>query len=248
MARNDHLDTARSGDSFTDQGEGCVVPDFAERLRAPSCPVQDSRERRLRELPPRSLLYAQGDAATHVYRVETGVVMISRLLPDGRRQIVSLAREGDFFGISDINHHESSAETVQDATIIEYARRLYETSPELMRAAIASLTRQVNAAHDMAVTLGRKSAVERVCTFLLRHVPLRGRVNCPGPQMNGDDQASFDVVMTRQEIADYLGLTIETVSRAFSTLRRRRAIVQQGKEHIRIVNVCALCELASAKC
>lgn len=173
--------------------------------------------------------------------------MVYRLLADGRRQIVNLAQEGDFVGISDISLYESSAESIQDVELIEYEPHVFKSSPELMQEMLEFLKRQVRNSEDMSLTLGRKSATERVATFLLRHIPKRGRADCPGPLTSRPDQANFDIVMTRQEIADYLGLTIETVSRSFSDLRRRGAIVLNGKDYVSVANICALCHIAESK-
>ena len=93
--------------------------------------------------------------------------------------------------------------------------------------------------------LGRKSALERVATFVMHCVPGRGGFDCAGPRCGGDS-AIVRLGMTRQEIADYLGLTLETVSRAFSELRRRGIIAIDKQEEVRVHDVCRMCQLTGA--
>jgi CRP/FNR family transcriptional regulator len=95
------------------------------------------------------------------------------------------------------------------------------------------------------VLLGRKSALERVATFVMHCVLGRGGFECAGPRCGGDS-AIVRLGMTRQEIADYLGLTLETVSRAFSELRRRGIIAIDKQEEVRVHDVCRMCQLTGA--
>ncbi|MDJ0933466.1 MAG: helix-turn-helix domain-containing protein [Breoghania sp.] len=96
--------------------------------------------------------------------------------------------------------------------------------------------------HDHAMLLGRKSAMERVASYLMRFVPGRGSAECAGPV--GDvDEGMIELSMTRQEIADFLGLTIETVSRALSELKRRGLIRIEKQDRIMVPRICNLCRL-----
>jgi CRP/FNR family transcriptional regulator len=188
----------------------------------------------------------EADPARRIYEVLEGVVMLYKLLPDGRRQVVELVSAGDLFGVSAQQVYDCAAETLTPTTIIAYERAQVETSSELRKVVTKSLARKLTALHDHAVTLGRKSALERVATFLMRFIPDRGGYNCIGPAEHGPDEKTIHLAMTRQEIADYLGLTIETVSRAFSELRRRGAIVIDRQDEVRITDVCGLCHLTGA--
>ena len=118
-------------------------------------------------------------------------------------------------------------------------------APELLRRLSAHVHAQLCALHEHAVLLGRKSALERVATFVMHCVPGRGGFNCSGPRCGGDS-AVVRLGMTRQEIADYLGLTLETVSRAFSELRRRGIIAIDKQEEVRVHDVCRICQLTGA--
>lgn len=211
----------------------------------PDVPAVAPRSQRHRH-GPHAILFMEGDAADTVYEVQDGAVMLYKLLPDGRRQVVELVGPQDFFGVSVLRVRDCAAETLTASTIVAYDKREVERSPYLQRHVTECLARKLHAMHEHAVTLGRKSALERVTTFLMQFIPNRGGIECLGRRGNGPDEAVIHLAMTRQEIADYLGLTIETVSRAFSELRRRGAIVIDRQDEVRITDVCGLCHLTGA--
>jgi CRP-like cAMP-binding protein len=190
-------------------------------------------------------LFREGDAAAHIYELVDGAVMLYKLLPDGRRQVVELISRGDVFGISAIPVHECSAETLVAGQMIVHDRAVIERSPDLFRRLSARLQAQFCAMHEHAMLLGRKSAIERVASFVMQCVPGRGGYGCPGPG-DGDNSINVRLGMTRQEIADYLGLTIETVSRAFSELRRRGIVTIDKQEQVHVNDICRICKLTGA--
>jgi CRP/FNR family transcriptional regulator len=191
-------------------------------------------------------LFRQGDEATRIYELVDGEVMLYKLLPDGRRQVVELIGPGDVFGVSAIPVYECSAETLSAGIAIVHERAAVEHSTELFRFLSARLQAQFCAMHEHAVLLGRKSALERVASFVMKAVPGRGGYGCcPGPHEDGNS-ANVRIGMTRQEIADYLGLTIETVSRAFSELRRRGLVTIDRQDQILVNDICGICKLTGA--
>ncbi len=104
------------------------------------------------------------------------------------------------------------------------------------------LLRQIAGLRDHSVLLGRKSAFERVASFLTQLVPGRGLgEQCRGRPEGEGDEAVVRITMTRQEIADYLGLTIETVSRIISDMKRKGFLAADRQDRLRIIDVCALC-------
>lgn len=192
-------------------------------------------------------LFREGDPADRVFQVVDGAVMLYKLLPDGRRQVVELLGPGDVFGFGAAPVHTCSAETLVAGTVTVFDRGTVESSPELLSTISQRIRAQICALHEHAVLLGRKSAQERVATFLLRCVPDRGGYDCKGPAGARDkDRAVIRLRMTRQEIADYLGLTIETVSRAFSELRRRGIVTIEKLDEVQINDVCGVCRLSGA--
>jgi CRP-like cAMP-binding protein len=191
-------------------------------------------------------LFREGDPASHVYQLTEGAVMLYKLLPDGRRSIVEvLINTGDVFGLSSSPLYDCSAETLVAGGAISFDRATITSSPELSRRIAARLQAQFCAMHEHAALLGRKTALERVASFVMRCVPGRGGYDCPGPE-GKDDSTHVKLAMTREEIADYLGLTLETVSRAFSELRRRGVLTTDRHGQLNVNDVCRICGLTGA--
>jgi CRP/FNR family transcriptional regulator, anaerobic regulatory protein len=165
-------------------------------------------------------VFAQEDTATSFYSVLDGVLRLYKLLPDGRRQIVGFALPGDFLGMSAGSRHGFSADAIGPATVCQFVRasfaRFSEDKPNLLRRLNELTARELNRARDHMVLLGRRSAEEKVATFL---VGWRDRL----AQLR-ETSTTVPLPMSRQDIADYLGLTIETVSRTFTKLERAGVI------------------------
>ena len=191
-------------------------------------------------------LFREGEPAGEVYELVDGVVMLYKLLADGRRSIVEvLIRTGDVFGVSSTPVWDCAAQALVAGEVIAYDRAAVEQSPALSRRIGARLQAQFCALHEHAVLLGRKTALERVASFILRCIPGRGGFACSGPR-RPDDSAHVRLGMTREEIADYLGLTFETVSRIFSKLRKRGVLTIDRDGQIVVRDVCELCALTGA--
>lgn len=160
-----------------------------------------------------------GDPSLYVFKVVSGALRAVRLLPDGRRCITGFRLPGDFFGFTDKTLATDSIEVLSDATLIRYPRAAFEkilnADAPASRHFFNLLCQELSAAQDRLLMLGRKSAVERLATFLLAMADRKsGAGSC----------RDLDLPMTRADMADYLGLTIETVSRVLSQLRGRRII------------------------
>jgi CRP/FNR family transcriptional regulator, nitrogen fixation regulation protein len=190
-----------------------------------------------------SVIFYEGDPVKRLYELVSGSVMLYKLLPDGRRQVVEMLRPGDIFGLAGGEEYDCTAETLTDSEVHEIDLRQVERSDDLQRTLTKCLTNQMRVLHEHAVLLGRKSAIERVASFLMHLVPNRGGVVCAGPREDGEDSYDLKLHMTRQEIADYLGLTIETVSRVVSDLKRRGVIRVDKADKIHLNRVCGLCQM-----
>lgn len=190
-----------------------------------------------------SVVYYEGDPSKRLYELVKGSVMLYKLLPDGRRQVVEVLRPGDIFGLAGGDEYDCTAETLTEAEVNEIDLKQVERSNELQRTLSTCLTNQMRVLHEHAVLLGRKSAVERVASFLMHLVPARGGIGCVGPDNEEQDGFDLHLHMTRQEIADYLGLTIETVSRVVSDLKRRGVIRVDKADKIHLNKVCSLCQM-----
>ena len=155
-----------------------------------------------------------------VYNVLDGVLRLYKLLPDGRRQIVGFALPGDFLGMATAERHGFSADAIGPASVCQFTKatfaRFAEHRPHLLRRINELAVRELNQAREHMVLLGRRSAEEKVATFL---VGWRDRLQ----QFRGPSRV-VPLPMNRQDIADYLGLTIETVSRTFTKFEREGVI------------------------
>lgn len=184
----------------------------------------------------RDTLFAQGEAAALVFTVTAGAVRLSNVSPDGRRQILGFALPGDFLGLAPNELYPYSAEAVGAVSACRFTRGAHEAlvaeKPHLLRRLHDYATHELTLAQEQIVLLGRRTAAERVAAFLLA---LRQR----WAALNGAPSVTVPLPMGRQDIADYLGLTIETVSRMFQKFARARllAIVPDG---VRLLDPAAL--------
>jgi CRP/FNR family nitrogen fixation transcriptional regulator len=173
-------------------------------------------------------IYAQGDDAVLFFRLALGVVRTCTFLSNGRRQIDAFYVPGNVFGLEIAAEHSLSAETVCNSTVISYRRRDLETlaandegfSHQLFSYAMESLAR----AQQHAILLGRKCAVEKLAAFIIDRAAYSP----------SDDVTILE--MPRQDIADYLGLTIETVSRTFAYLEGKCLIELLTARQVRLID------------
>ena len=210
--------------------------------------TQDGAEPAGREIhfAGRFIIFLEGDESDSIYQLVDGIVMLYKLMPDGRRQIIELLRAGDLFGFSPAAIHECSAESLVAGTCIAFKRSDLARAPALAQRMNEHIQTQICAMHDHAILLGRKTAMERIATFLMRWVPGRGGYHCLA-HAPSSESAEIRLKMTRHEIADYLGLTIETVSRCLSKLKRRGAIAIDHPDEITIKDVCRMCLLTGTE-
>lgn len=187
-------------------------------------------------------LFAEGDDASAVFEVVQGILKLYKLLPDGRRQIMGFVSTDKLIGFSDEDVYLYTAEAVTDVSLCRYSKaqfdRLFDEAPGFARRVLAARSQDLHSAQDQMLLLGRKTAVERIATFLLHLAKL---------QLASSGGTSLYVPMTRCDIADYLGLTIETVSRTFSKLKRDRIINLPEAVRVTVVNRDRLEELAAGE-
>ena len=182
-------------------------------------------------------IYGEGDQADAVFKVVSGVVRTCKFLSDGRRLIDAFHVAGDIFGVEAGAGYSFSSEAVCDCTVISYRRRGLEASASqdagLSRQLFSYAMRSLARAQVHALLLGRRSAVEKVAAFLVDWAA------------HSADTGTVTLEMTRQDIADYLGLTIETVSRTLSQLERDALIELSTARQIRLKRPAALRDLNS---
>ncbi len=188
-------------------------------------------------------LFHEGDPATRVFTLTSGTLKLYKLLADGRRQVTGFLHPGDFLGISIDDEHAFSAEALEHSQLCWFPRARFDDFVDDHSAMERELYRM--AAHELAaaqqqfVLLGRKTATERLATFLLL---LSGRSELS----NGVAAGMVRLPMSRSDIADYLGLTKETVSRVISALKRDRVIRLESMDVIQILDRGRLEQLSEA--
>jgi CRP/FNR family nitrogen fixation transcriptional regulator len=172
-------------------------------------------------------IYGEKEPADYVYQVKTGAVRSYKLLSDGRRQIGAFHLVGDIFGLENGGVHRFTAEAIVDTTVRLVKRQSLEFVAEndamVARNLLSMTTSNLQHAEDHMLLLGRKTSLERVAAFLIEM----------DKRLSAADVMALP--MCRRDIADYLGLTLETVSRALSRLHDLGVLGFIGKNQRQIV-------------
>jgi len=173
------------------------------------------------------------------YKVISRTVRICKLLADEQRHIAEFCFSGDSFGIDNANERVYAAEAVDDVIVMRFRRapteQLIDQNPMVARLLRDAMLRDLTSAHSRTLLLGRMTAPERVAAFLLEMFERRERTK------------SLDLPMSRNDIADYLGLTVETVCRTLSTLRRDRVISVPNPHRVELLDRASLEEIGEAQ-
>lgn len=171
-------------------------------------------------------IYRKGNKANFAYKVVEGAVRLSRVFGDGRRQIVNFHLPGDMFGFELLKEYSSTAEAVGETVVMRcpLACVLHSstTDPSINRQRLALLSKSLNDAERHVTMLGHQSARQRVASFFLAF----------DQRQSLDASFELNLPLGRQDIADYLGLTIETTCRALSELKRRQIIDMPKRRQI----------------
>lgn len=186
-------------------------------------------------------IFNDGEDADYSYKVVEGAVRLSKVMLDGRRQIAEFSLPGDMFGFEYGDAYALTAEAVTPVVVVRYHRthieRLGDEFSDIRQELIAHLRQGWRSAQAHLVMLGRQSAKERVAAFLISLASHRGVK--PGQ--------SLELPMGRQDIADYLGLTIETVCRTLTDFKETRAISIPDRRHVVIRDLESLEALAEGE-
>ena len=179
------------------------------------------------------------DPATDFFNVTKGTLKLFKMLPDGRQQITGFASIGHFLGLAVSDTYAFGAEAVEDVRVCRFSRpklrRLLDDFPQLERRLLATACNDLATAQEQILLLGRKTAAERVASFLVAWN--RGSSPCSHGER-------VHLPMTRGDIADYLGLTIETVSRTFSRFRVEKRIETPVHDEVILIDEDWLSDLA----
>jgi CRP-like cAMP-binding protein len=176
-------------------------------------------------------IFAEGAKSENCFRLVEGSVRLVKLMVDGRRQVCEFLKSGDLLGFEADEEHYFSAEAVSDCTLVRYPRRAIETliveDKTFARHVRLVTARGLQDAYQRMVLLCHKSAQERIAWFLLELA-------------DGTAGGSIHLPMTRTDIANYLGMAIETVSRVLGQFKQSGAIAQKSLNSIQVLDRDAL--------
>lgn len=194
-----------------------------------------------RTVEPGTELVGESLKTTSYSNIISGVVKLSKMMADGRQQIVGLQFAPDFLGRPFRSENGVSAEAATEVQVCSFSKHLIERMisemPELEHKLLEQTLNELDEARDWMLTLGRKTAGEKVASFVL----LIATHAFPD---NEDDSIEFDLPMSRVDIADFLGLTMETVSRQLTKLRKDGVIHIVNNRHVTVPDLSRLSDRA----
>lgn len=195
--------------------------------------VDDERSYvRMRRFAARERVFLAGGPVNDVFELVQGAVLIVASLPGGRRQILDIVEPGRLFGLSGVPRHRASAIAAAPGLVCALNLAAARRNPRVAERIHREMYDEIERLRNLATSLGRMTAIERVADFFLRTCG-DGAVGC-----------RIHLPVTRQELADHLGLTIETISRNVTALKREGAITAEGAQDFRVVDADRLRTLA----
>jgi CRP/FNR family transcriptional regulator len=198
-------------------------------------------------LPANAVFVEEGEPAAYFFNVNSGNIRLYKSMPDGRRQITGFAGPGYFLGLASTARNVFSAETMEPARLCRFSRAsllaVFEEFPVLERKLLDVAMHELVIGQQQMLLLGRKTAIERIASFLLSWAE-RLEI-CPSGALPKPNSA-MPLPLSRTDLADYLGLTIETVSRSLSQLKRDGLIEIPNIHEIVLLRPQALSDIAEA--
>lgn len=189
----------------------------------------------------KQVICCEDEESEYIYNIRSGAVRISKMLSDGRRQITGFLFAGDFFGLSCKDKYSFTAEAITEVNICRFPRakimEAFREFPALGERVFDMTRTELDSTHDQMLLLGRKTAREKLCSFLLN---LRDKSS----RLNKSHKNDVEIPMSRSDIADFLGLTVETISRQFTNLHKLDLIKLDGAHKVFLKNPEALSAMA----
>ena len=220
----------------------CSVIDDADLERLGAAAVTVS-------VQPGHTFIEEGDPAEHFFNVTAGTAKLYKLLPDGRRQVTGFAAVGYFLGLAVSSSYAFSAEALEPVRICRFSRSklrgLLDDFPALEKKLLEVASNELVVAQEQMLLLGRKTARERLASFLVARAGLVPHCLGQAAPAAAESHPRIHLPMTRGDIADYLGLTIETVSRTLSRFKAENLIEIPSNSEIVVLKRAALDGIAS---
>jgi CRP/FNR family transcriptional regulator len=193
----------------------------------------------VRLLAPHEHIFYEGDAQTHLYRVKSGMMRLYRLLADGRRQVIAFRLPGHLIGLGEHETQFCSAEALTEVVLqcvpLRIVYRRTQEEPRFGSELVRCLAAELAESRNQVAFLNRRSALEKLATFILRFLTWTGE----------DKELKLELHMGREDIADYLGVTVETVSRSFAKLKAQSVVSLAQTQTIIIHDIGRLIALAA---
>lgn len=197
--------------------------------------------------PAKQIICTETDPADYLFNIRSGAVRLSKMLSDGRRQVTGFLFAGDFFGLACKDEYSYTAEAITDVDICRFSRSKMMTTfqdiPKLGERVFDMTRTELEASHAQMLLLGRKTAREKLCSFLLTMVD-KGQKTWPAAKGPPAKKLEVNLPMSRTDIADFLGLTVETVSRQFTLLHKDGLIELKGAHRVFLNNPRRLTDMA----
>ena len=201
---------------------------------------------RMKEYKAGDQIFCDEEPTENYATIKNGIVKLSKILPDGRQQTIGLGFPPDFIGRAFKDKNASFASALTDVTVCTFPRDLFndylKSTPSLEHKLFELTLNELDSAREWMLMLGRMTALEKVAALLLNFSErLHNAKLLQGLQ---SELNKFELLLTRAEISDFLGLTIETVSRQFSILKQKGLINVQNQRFIEILDRPSLDTLA----
>lgn len=184
---------------------------------------------------PGQMLFSECDKAKYFYTIVSGEVRLSRMLDDGRRQITGFKSNGDFIGLSTDGEYTADAEAINEVVVCQFSVPNLNNSMQefvvVQQRLMEMMQDEVIKLQNHMLLLGRKTPVEKIANFLAERAD---KVIAHHPEKAEAETLEINLPMSRTDIADYLGLTIETVSRTFTKLRKNGVITLLTSQQVQV--------------
>lgn len=193
----------------------------------------------LRKVTSGENAFLEGTIRSHIFKVESGALALYRTLSDGRRQVLGFAFDGDLIGLGARKCHTVGAQALKPTTLrclpVPQLKQMVSANPGLATQLYEAISEELADAQDRFFNVSQRRAIERVA-FFLQKLSHRN-------EKHGEDPRTIVLPMSRADIGDYLGLTLETVSRTLSELRVKGIICLKESRVVHLRNLNALNEL-----